>query len=194
MKCLYCDKPINKYSLYSLLIEKDKLCIECRKLLKLKVKEFNLEDLECISFYEYDSLFKTLLLQYKECYDEALSDIFLYKIDLIIGLMFLGYKVVYVPSSNEKINKRGFDHLKLIFERLGFKEVKGLKMKKDLIQEGKDLSGRKLMLDNYYYDGEYIDKLLIVDDVCTTGSSLLGVSKAFKDKAKHIKAIVLAKA
>lgn len=194
MKCLYCDKTISRYSLYSLLIEKDKLCIGCRKDMKLKLKEFKIDDLECISFYEYDSLFKTILLQYKECYDEALSDVFLYRIDLIIGLMFLGYKVVYVPSSLSKKEKRGFDHLRLIFERMGFKTIDGLKMKKELVQEGKDLRQRREMCDNYYYDGEYIDKLLIIDDVCTTGSSLIGVYNAFKGKAKIIRALVLAKA
>lgn len=194
MKCLYCDKTISRYSLYSLLIEKDKLCVNCRKDMKLKIKEFKIDNLECISFYEYDSLFKTILLQYKECYDEALSDVFLYRIDLIIGLMFLGYKVVYVPSSLSKKEKRGFDHLRLIFERMGFKAIDGLKMKKELVQEGKDLRQRREMCDNYYYDGEYIDKLLIIDDVCTTGSSLIGVYNAFKDKAKIIRALVLAKA
>ena len=194
MKCLYCDKTVNRYSLYSLLIEKDKLCIDCRKEMKLKINEFKIDDLECISFYEYDSLFKTILLQYKECYDEALSDVFLYKIDLMIGLMFMGYRVVYVPSSISKKEKRGFDHLSLMFERMDFKIVDGLKMKKELVQEGKGLIQRKEMSSNYYYDGECIDKLLIVDDVCTTGSSLLGVYNAFKGKARIIKALVLAKA
>ncbi len=194
MKCLYCDKNISRYSLYSLLIEKDKLCIDCRKDMKLEIYEFKLDDLECISFYKYDSLFKTILLQYKECYDEALSTVFLYRIDLMIGLMFLGYRVVYVPSSMAKKEKRGFDHLRLIFEGMNFKIVDGLRMKRELVQEGKDLIQRKEMCDNYYYDGEYIDKLLIVDDVCTTGSSLLGVYGAFKGKARVIRALVLAKA
>ncbi len=194
MKCLYCDEEITRYSLYGLLIEKDRLCLRCRKQMKMKIQEFKLDQLECISFYEYDSLFKTILLQYKECYDEALNEVFLYKIDLLIGLMFIGYKVVYVPSSSYKLELRGFEHLKLIFERMKFKEIKGLEMKKELIQEGKDLAGRKLMQDNYFYDGEYIDKLLIIDDVCTTGSSLIGVYNAFNGKARLIKALILAKA
>lgn len=194
MRCLYCDEPISRYSLYSLLIEKDKLCLKCRKQMKLKIQEFKLNELECISFYEYDSLFKTILLQYKECYDEALAEVFLYKIDLLIGLMFMGYKLVYVPSSTSKLKSRGFEHLKLIFERMHFKEVDGLKMKKELVQEGKDLECRKKMQDNYYYEGEKIDKLLIVDDVCTSGSSLIGVYKAFKGKARVIKAVILARA
>lgn len=194
MNCLYCDKKINKYSLYSLFIEEDMLCIDCRKLLNLKKKTFYLDKLRCESIYEYDSLFKTLLLQYKECYDEALKSVFLYRIDIYIRIKYIGYKIVYVPSSEEKLKIRGFNHLKEIFRPLGFKEVEGLKKKEELVQEGKGLNDRKKMMDNYYYEGEYIDRLLIVDDVCTTGSSLIGIYNAFKGKTGKIRAFVLANA
>ena len=121
-----------------------------------------------------------------------MCDVFLYKVELLIKLKYLGYKVVYAPSSEDKRNKRGFDHLKLIFDRLGFETVK-VEKKHEYIQEGKSLNERKQMIDNYYYDGEHIDKLLIVDDVCTTGSTLLGIYKAFKCKTNAINALVLAK-
>lgn len=193
MKCLYCDKEINRYSLYSLFVEDDSLCLECRNKMSYKRRTFKIDDLKVEYFYDYDSLFKTILLQYKECYDEALKDVFLYRIDVYIFLKYLGYKIIYVPSSPRKIKERGFNHLKLIFEVLGFKEVQGLRMKEDLIQEGKGLKERKEMLDNYIYEGPYIDKILIVDDVCTTGSSLMGVYMAIKGHCRRAKALVLAK-
>lgn len=190
--CLLCDKKLNKYTLFSLFIEEDLLCLKCRDLLKVNINTFYLDDLKVTSIYKYESLFKTALLQYKECYDEALSPIFLYKIDYLIRLKYLGYKVLYVPSSNEKLNKRGFDHLKLIFEYLGFKEIKGLKKKEELCQANKGISQREKMIDNFYYEGDKLDKVLIVDDVCTTGSSLKGVYKAIKGYCKHVEALVLA--
>ena len=144
-KCLYCNKPITRYSLYHLFIEEDELCHECRKKMKLKIRKFRTDDLDCLSLYEYDSLFRTLLLQYKECYDEALKDVFLYRIDILIRLKYPGYRILYVPSSDRKRSKRGFDHLRLIYGPLGFKEVKGLRMKKEMIQEGKSLNERKKM-------------------------------------------------
>lgn len=193
MKCLYCDKQINKYSLYNLFIEEDELCLKCRKELNLKRRYFKLEDLNVEYFYDYNSLFKTLLLQYKECYDEALKSIFLYRIDTYLKVKYYNYKIAYVPSSTSKLNQRGFNHLKLIFEELRLKEVEGIRMKKELIQEGRDLNERKKMLVNYVYEGEKLDRVLLVDDVCTTGSSLLGVYNALKPYTKCLKALVLAK-
>ena len=96
------------------IFEEDKLCINCRNKMKFNHQKFKLEELEVESFYEYDSLFKDLLLQYKECYDEALYDIFLYKIFDYIKIKYAGYKILYVPSSTSKLNQRGFNHLKKI--------------------------------------------------------------------------------
>ena len=194
MKCLYCDKKINKYSLYSLFIENDLLCCKCREKMLINRKKFVIDGLKCESFYNYDSLFKTLLLQYKECYDEALKDAFLYKIDVYIKMKYYAYKVVYIPSSKKKIEKRGFDHLRLIFDHLGFKEAGKLILKEDLIQEGKNLKEREKMKSNYLFNGEYHKKILIIDDVCTTGSSLIGAYNALKNYGDDIRAIVLSKA
>ncbi len=194
MKCLYCDKKINRYSLYDLFVESDLLCLKCREKMIVNRRNFVVEGIKCESFYDYDSLFKTLLLQYKECYDEALKDVFLYKIDVYIKLKYYGYKVVYVPSSKRKLDKRGFDHLRLIFEPLGFKEAGKLILKEDLIQEGKNLKERERMKNNYLFNGSHYKKILIIDDVCTTGSSIIGAYNALKDYGDEIKALILSKA
>ena len=104
-----------------------------------------------------------------------------------------GYKILYVPSSKEKLRQRGFNHLEQIFSSLKLEEVKGLKMKAELCQQSKDLKSRSAMIDNYIYEGKRVDKLLVVDDVCTSGSSLKGVFKAIKPYTGEIRAVVLAR-
>lgn len=193
MKCLYCDAKIYKESLYSLFIEKDKLCSACREKIKQNHQIFIRDGIKIETFYHYDSLFKDLLLQYKECYDEALKDVFLYGIKERIILKYHGYKIIYVPSSKEKLNQRGFNHLKLIFDELHFEEVSGLRMMEELSQVNKDKKQREKMLNNYLYEGNKLDKVLIVDDVYTTGSSIIGVSRALKPYANNIRALTLAK-
>ena len=193
MKCLYCDAKIYKESLYSLFIEKDKLCSACREKIKQNHQIFIRDGIKIETFYHYDSLFKDLLLQYKECYDETLKDVFLYGIKERIILKYHGYKIIYVPSSKEKLNQRGFNHLKLIFDELHFEEVSGLRMIEELSQVNKDKKQREKMLNNYLYEGNKLDKVLIVDDVYTTGSSIIGVSRALKPYANNIRALTLAK-
>ena len=193
MKCLYCDREIVTESFYSLLFERDMLCSHCRRELGLRQRHFMLDVVKCEYFYSYNSLFKQLLLQYKECYDEALKDVFLYGIKEKLMIKYYGYKILYVPSSKEKLEQRGFNHLEQIFSVLNLEEVRGLKMKKELCQQNKDLALRSLMIDNYIYEGKECDKLLIVDDVCTSGSTLKGVFKAVKPYAKEIRALVLAR-
>ena len=192
MRCIYCDKEIKKITFTSLFLERDPLCIECRRQLQVKRRCFLLGELKAESFYEYDGLFKSLLLQYKECCDEALKDVFLYGLKDYIRIRYAGYHLLFVPSSTQKRQMRGFDHLELIFEDIGLPRVKGLKMKEDLIQEGKNAKERNRMMDNYIYEGEELNRVLIVDDVMTTGSSILGVYEAIKDRTKSVKALSLA--
>lgn len=193
MRCIYCDKPIDKISIATLFLEEDKLCVNCRNRLKLNRKQVNIGSLKVDTLYNYDGIFKELLIQYKECYDEALAPVFLYLLKTVIMLKYWGYKIVFVPSSKQKLEKRGFNHLELIFKDVQLNTVKGLKMKSEIIQEGKNLSQRRAMVDNYIYEGKKLNKVLIVDDVLTSGSSINGVYKAIYPYAKRVKALALAR-
>lgn len=193
MKCLYCTREINDLQLSALLFRRPLLCQSCRKALQLQHLKTKLEDFELESLYKYDSLFKTLLLQYKECYDEALSPVFLNDWIDYLRFKYHGYQLLYPPISQKKLQERGFDHLFLIFKELKLPIAEGLMMKEERIQEGLDQVQRSLMKDNFCYSGKAIEKLLIVDDVVTTGATIMGIRKAVGSRAKVIKALALAK-
>ena len=194
MNCLYCDKEIDEFSLYDLMFEEDRLCKTCRRSIIRDHQKFYIEDMEVETFFKYNSLFKDILLQYKECYDETLKDVFLYQIKDYIKVKYHGYKILYVPSSKKKIEERGFNHLKLIFDELNFNEVYGIKMINDLSQLSKNYQERLEMINNYTYEGNSnLNKVLIVDDVYTTGSSIKGVYKVIRPHCQKIKALILAK-
>ena len=192
VRCLYCDEPIVSYTLRSFLLKDDELCPSCRKALKVNRKMIPLGDFEAESFFEYDSLFRSLLLQFKECHDEALKDVFLYDLSEYLELRYHGYQLLFVPSSQKKRKERGFDHLEEIFSGVRLKRAKGLRMKEDLCQEGKDVQERSRMIGNYVYEGESLNKILIVDDVITTGSTLKGAYLCMKNRARQIKVLSLA--
>ena len=144
------------------------------------------------TFYDYEGLYRSLLIKYKECYDEALKDVFLYELNDYIDLRYHGYRLALVPGSERKKQERGFDHLELMCDRLHLKRLNGLKMKEERIQEGKSAEERMLMKDNYIYEGEPVKKVLVLDDVMTTGSTMMGVCKALHEKTNHIKVLSLA--
>ena len=191
MKCLYCDKEYYKENIRSILLEKDKLCPKCRSELKINKRKIKINDLEVRTYFEYDSLFKSILLQYKECYDEALAEIFLYDLKNYLRIRYYDYHIMYVPSSIEKLNQRGFNHLELIFKSLNLPEAKGLKMIKQLSQHNKNIKERNKMIENYIYEGKRYKKVLLVDDVLTTGSSIYGSYKAIENKFDYINCLVL---
>ena len=193
MRCIYCDRQIEKLNLYSLFIEDDLLCNECRKKLIIKKKIIDVGEYKVETFYEYDEMFKSLLLQYKECYDEVLSKVFLYKLSDYINFKYHDYTIVFIPSSEEKLRLRGFNHLSLIFNDIKLNKNECLVMKKQLIQEGKNRSERISMIDNYHYTGNQLDKVLVVDDVITTGSSFLGAFKALNGHCRMMKGLSLAR-
>lgn len=194
MKCLYCGNEINKISVESILLEEDVLCVNCRKMLRINKKDVKINGLEIHTLYNYDEgLFKDFLIQYKECFDEALAPVFLYLLKDYIRFKYWGYKVLFVPSSMEKVNQRGFIHLNKIFEGVKMPIIEGLSMKEELAQEGKSYVQRRKMVENYIYNGKAIKKVLIVDDVLATGSSVLGVYNAIKPYSKKVKILTLAR-
>ena len=193
-RCLYCQKPLVEENIISLLLSEDKLCLNCRKEMKGKLRKNKYLDYKLISFYQYDdeSLFKSMLIQYKEAFDEALYPIFLKPYENYLNLLYHDYYLVLIPSTIEKERKRGFNHLNLITSNLKLKR-KTIGMKEELSQRGKNDKEREKMIDNYYPISKFksSDKILLFDDVLTTGSSLQGAIKCLKPLVKEIVIVTL---
>ena len=154
---------------------------------------FTLEGLEVKALYPYDSLFKSMLLQYKEALDEALYPLFLRPYLSYLRLIYHGYTIITIPSSKAKLAKRAFDHMELIVSEVKLRKLKALRSIKDIDQRAKSLQERKEMLDNFeLLTKELPSKILLVDDVITSGASLLGAYRVLRPHVKKIKALALA--
>lgn len=191
--CLYCDKVIDELPL-SFMLEDDPLCTECCKSLKAKWRHTYIQGCKIYYLYDYSSFFKDMLLQYKEGPDEALKIAFLGFYKEYFRLLFKFYDIVYVPSTIAKSKMRGFLPMEEIMKPLGAQKYAEVYLYEERIQSGKNYRERQKMRSNYYLKKK-IDprkRLMIVDDVLTTGSSLLGVYDLFKDKCRHILLFCLA--
>lgn len=139
----------------------------------------------------------TLIYQYKGCGDYELKEIFINPFLEELILRYKGYKIVSIPSHAEHIEKRGFDHVKEMFSSLRIEFIDCLFKKEKYKQsdynleersEAKNLIGIK--------NGEALKnkKILIVDDICTTGSTLRSAIKLVSlYEPKDIKILVVAK-
>lgn len=194
-RCLFCDEDYHaNSSLTHLLLTNDPLCVNCRNALQGKIGSSYLGDLKIRTFYEYNALFKALLLQYKECYDEALAPVFLYPFKTYLALFYHGYTLIPVPSSKANRARRGFNHLEAMVKDVHLAFLDALTFKEELDQKGKSRQERKKMRHNIAVKAQIKlpEKILLFDDVLTSGNSLLAAYDALNNGKRKIRIAVLA--
>ena len=113
--------------------------------------------------------------------------------------------IMFVPSTKKRIKERGFNQAeelaKIACERFDKKLIKALIKTKDTIHQagGSQEDRMKNLRDSFVVDETFADeicnkKILIIDDVFTTGSTLNECSKALKKfKPKKIMTMTFAK-
>ena len=175
MRCLMCEKRKEESDhFFDYFYEKDPLCYECRKKW-IRCKKKRKMDTHLIhSSWIYNEAYAECLIQYKECFDEALQDVFLFPVKNTLKRKYWNRTVILLPSSNEKIEKRGFHHLEKMYSSLGLPMINPFIKKENVDQKGKGSKGRE-EIQNVILLKENISfpkRVLIVDDVMTTGCTL----------------------
>lgn len=184
-------------SLHSLLNSKQYICENCLKKLNPIFMEFKIEDVEGISIFYYDGFVKDEIFLYKGCEDYELKDIFVQPFKNELRLLFYDYLVVPIPSYIEDDEKRGYNHTIEIFKALNLAilpcivKIKNVKQK-ELNYEERQKIGEVLKFDEKYCIKN--KKILLVDDIVTTGASMKAAIKILKNNgAKKIKILCVAK-
>lgn len=163
--CIYCLKPFYVFnSLYDFISPDFYLCKQCRNNLIYRPVKIYIDDLIVISLYQYNDFFSSVFNRYKRCGDVVLAK----WLKTQYSIPFY-YQQIQIPSSNITKVERGFNHLKMIYP----KSIEVFVKSDFQIQKSSKLWQRKKicfeLLDNVCLK----DRICLVDDVITTGSSVL---------------------
>lgn len=194
--CKICFKDLSVDSFHSL-VTSTIICSSCLNKMDPKFKSFNVDGIKALSLYPYNDEIKRLIYCFKGCQDYELKDVFLSYFIKELKNKYKGYYLLPVPSSKKHDEERGFNQVIEIFKPLNLEMLLILEKVNDETQKEKTLKERinsKGMFKIKNKETISGKKILIVDDICTTGSSLRAVIALIKDLSpKDIKILVVAK-
>ncbi|MBQ9265958.1 MAG: ComF family protein [Bacilli bacterium] len=194
--CKICFEPIEEKSFHNFANEVE-VCSKCLASLKPIFKSYKIDGYNALALYNYDESIKSKIFQLKGCSDIELAQIFVKPYSFELNLRYRGYNIVFLPSYEGDDNRRGFNHVKEIFSCLNLKICDCLYKSEHHKQSDQSFKKRK-EIEKYIFLKEGVclknKKILLVDDICTTGSTLRAAIKLVKQSnPKKIKILVVAK-
>ena len=194
--CKICFKNLTKTNLYTYLDKEYCICDECLKKLNSKFIHFSIFGVDAISIYDYDETIKGLLYQFKGCGDYELKNIFLDYYNEFITAKYHGYTMIPAPSSDEAEKERGFNQVVEMFLRIKLPMMRCIHKVNDVKQHTLTSKERSEIKNLLCIDDVDLSKkkILIVDDVYTTGSTVKTMISLIKTKnPKRIEVLVMSK-
>ena len=195
--CKICFNKIKPNDIYSIINKDIFVCSECFERLKPHFGKFELDNVHGIAIFDYDENIQSFLYQLKGCHDFELSTIFLERYKKELRLMYNDYVLIPAPSSKEDDEEREFNHVIEIFNKTGLYILpcirKTIKYKQS-DHSAKDRQNIEKILEIEEKARIKNKKILLVDDVLTTGSTLKAMIRLVrKFEPKKIKILVMSK-
>ena len=159
------------------------------------IKTLKIDNVKGKTLTKYNEFTKNLILQIKARYDLALATVILMPFKHALKQIYRGYHLVHVPSSSKSDKTRGFNHVKVIFQLLElpqldvFEKANNYKQAKRSINKREEISKAIKLKSNVILP----PKILLVDDIVTSGASLTTCLELLKQqKVKRLAFLVFA--
>jgi competence protein ComFC len=129
---------------------------------------------------ERDGLLRDLIEVYKYHSVRAVASVLA---ETMMSVIDSSYTLVPLPTINRHIRERGFDHIGLICKKTGLPVERVLLRNKNTVQVGASLEQRREQAKQAYLLGsvDLNKKYLLVDDVWTTGSSMMAAANLMRE-------------
>ncbi len=195
-ECLICfRKKYQSADLLEFFLLDDLICQDCRaKFIRHKNTIYQ-NGLAIEFLYDYNEFFSQQLIQYKELYDEALAPIFIHTHIRYLRRKYRDHILVSVPSRQEKREQRGFDHVNKMFKELHLTRAE-LFINTAQQDQKKSSYQKRLEVHNFIRRNDVVlpskSKILLIDDLFTTGTSIQSCYQLIKNEYESIKALAIA--
>lgn len=193
--CRLCMQNLTKQQTIFDFIQQDQmLCTPCRQQLKRIDIHVIWKGIPLHILYEYNDFLENMIFQYKEGHDTALQDVFFYEDINKLYDRFRHYAIVIMPSSEEKIEERGFMPVKAMLSRCRLPIIEPFYKSENHKQSLQSFENRALIRNVIHLKPGFrlpAKKLLLVDDVCTSGSTLECAYHLLEKHTYKIEAVVL---
>ena len=195
--CLICFKKIKINDICRLFNDSIDICRSCQTEMEPKFIAFKAEGYSAVAIYEYNAIIKKLVYQYKGCYDYVLNQVFLNMYAKELKIRYSDYLIVPVPSFKKDDETRGFNHVIEIFKNIGLNMLDIL-IKTEKHKQAISTVNERREVYKVLELKERVDlrkkKVLIVDDIYTTGSTMKSaINLIEKLNPKKISVLVMAK-
>ena len=164
-RCQNCNKELHRDT-----------CIDC----KLWMKKGYIP--KHLAIYRYEENMKDYFSRYKFMGDYCLRKIFQQEIKANLkSFLKKGYILVPVPLSEERLEERGFNQVKGLLEGIPYKNIFE---KREIEKQSSRTREERLSQDNSFSLKKGIElpsKIIIIDDIYTTGSTLYQMVKLLED-------------
>ena len=193
--CKACFNDIFYDNFHALFNSKINVCSNCIFESNPSFEKFKINGIKALSIFEYSDYIKSKIYQYKKCEDLELNDLFIMPYILELKTIFDGFSIIPIPSFVEDDEKRGYNNVIEIFKKLDLEILNCLKKTENIKQKELDYSKRQEI--GKYMTIDDVDltrkKILLVDDVITTGASMKAAINLIKQKhPKELKILCIA--
>lgn len=193
-RCKICLQELQgRQTLWQWLLMEDQICAACRSCFVIADQTIELEGLQVHVLCLYDDYMEKLLFQLKEGRDIALASVFFYPFDTLFR-KYKEWNWVLMPCSEQKYIERGFIPLREMLADMHHALYEPLYKKTDFKQSTRSIRERVKVNQEIELKQEYPipqGKILLIDDVCTSGATIKRAYHLLRGHSTSIEAIVL---